>query len=181
VQAVSRSLNGSWSTPSTISAPHDYASSPNLVATPAGTFVVGSVDDTANTVHAATRTVGQNVFWSPANVGVGTSLSLAVAPAGLQRHGSDRVPRFKFLTQVLRRVREGATHRPERDGVTLPNMECNTCPGRSPSRLSDLSAQIPTRTPRCRNWLMSAEWKLISATWMKSGLWLRVPSQATRT
>jgi hypothetical protein len=79
VQAVSRPLNGSWSTPSTISAPKDYASSPNLVATPAGTFVAGWVDDTTNTVHAAVRTAGQNAFWSPANVGTGTSVDLGVA------------------------------------------------------------------------------------------------------
>jgi hypothetical protein len=79
VQAVSRPVNGSWSTPSTISAPKDYASTPNLVATAAGTFVAGWVDNTTNTVHAAVRTVGQNTFWSPANVGSGSSLNLAVA------------------------------------------------------------------------------------------------------
>jgi hypothetical protein len=79
VQAVSRPVNGSWSTPTTISATNDYASSPNLVATPAGTFVAGWVNNTTNTVHAAVRTVGQNAFWSPANVGTGNSLNLAVA------------------------------------------------------------------------------------------------------
>ena len=79
VQAVSRPVNGSWSAASTISAPKDYASSPNLVATPAGTFVAGWVDDTTNTVHAAVRPAGQNVFWSPANVGGGTSVDLAAA------------------------------------------------------------------------------------------------------
>ena len=82
VQAVSRPVDGSWSAPTTISAPSDYASSPNLVATPAGTFVAGWVDDTTNTVHAAIRAVGQNVFASPSYVGVGNSLDLAVAPGG---------------------------------------------------------------------------------------------------
>jgi hypothetical protein len=79
VQASSRPVNGTWGTPGTISAPHDDASSPNLVATPSGTFVAGWVDNTTNTVHAATRTIGQNTFWSPANVGNGTSLNLAAA------------------------------------------------------------------------------------------------------
>jgi len=65
VQAVSRPVTGSWSTPSTISASQDYASSPNLVATPAGTFVAGWVDNTTNTIHAATRTVGKIVFGLP--------------------------------------------------------------------------------------------------------------------
>lgn len=66
VEAVSRPAGGSWGGPILVSAASDYASSPNLIATPAGTFVAGWIDDNTNTAHAAIRPIGQSAFGTPA-------------------------------------------------------------------------------------------------------------------
>jgi hypothetical protein len=62
VEAVARPVGGSWGTPVLISNTNDYATSPNLVATPAGTFVAGWIDDNTYTARAAIRAIGQTAF-----------------------------------------------------------------------------------------------------------------------
>src|SRR5258708_23884559 len=74
---VSHPGGGSWGTPVTISGANETAATVNLVATPAGTFVAGWVNGAS--VKAAMRAVGHSTFGSPAVVGSGDSLELAVA------------------------------------------------------------------------------------------------------
>jgi len=77
LQAVSHPAGGSWGTPVTISGANETAATVNLVATPAGTFVAGWVNGAS--VKAAIRAIGHSTFGSPAVVGSGDSLELAVA------------------------------------------------------------------------------------------------------
>jgi hypothetical protein len=81
VEALSRPAGGAWSTPVTISGANDYASSPNLVATPAGTFTAAWVDDNTYTIRAAIRPSGQSAFGAYAVLGSSTGdAHLAAAP-----------------------------------------------------------------------------------------------------
>jgi len=81
VEAVSRPAGGSWSTPVLISGANDYAPSPNLVATPAGTFVAGWIDDNTYTARASIRPIGQSAFGTPATLSSSTGpLVLDAAP-----------------------------------------------------------------------------------------------------
>jgi hypothetical protein len=80
MQVVSRPAGGSWSTPVTISGASDYSTAVHLVATPAGTFIAGWVDDTTFTVRAAVRPAGQINFGAPANIDSGSQLDLVAAP-----------------------------------------------------------------------------------------------------
>ena len=77
LQAASHPAGGSWGTPVTISGANETAATVNLVATPAGTFVAGWVNGAS--VKAAIRAIGHSTFGSPAVVGSGDSLELAVA------------------------------------------------------------------------------------------------------
>jgi hypothetical protein len=79
VQVVTRLAGGTWSTPTTISAVADYSTSVGLVATPAGSFIAGWVDDTTFTVRAAIRSAGQSVFSAPVALGGGRELDLSAA------------------------------------------------------------------------------------------------------
>ena len=81
VEAVARPAGGSWGTPVLISGANDYATSHNLVATAAGTFVAAWIDDNAWTVRAAIRPIGQSAFGAPAALGSSTGpLVLDAAP-----------------------------------------------------------------------------------------------------
>ena len=81
VEAVARPAGGSWGTPVLISGANDYATSHNLVATAAGTFVAAWIDDNAWTVRAAIRPIGQSAFGTPAALGSSTGpLVLDAAP-----------------------------------------------------------------------------------------------------
>jgi hypothetical protein len=79
VQAVARPAGGSWGTPKTISGANDYGSTPNVVATPAGTFVAAWVDDTSRTARAAVRSIGQANFAAYAVLSSGSDAFLAAA------------------------------------------------------------------------------------------------------
>jgi len=81
VEGVARPSGGSWGTPSAISG-NDYASSPNLVATPAGSFVAAWVDDNTYTMRAAIRPAGQGVFGTLAVLGSATPDAFLAAAAG---------------------------------------------------------------------------------------------------
>ena len=81
VEAVTRPAGGSWGTPVLISGANDYASSPNLVATPAGTFIAAWIDDNTYTARAAIRPIGQSAFGTPAVLSSSTGpLVLSAAP-----------------------------------------------------------------------------------------------------
>jgi hypothetical protein len=79
VEAISRPAGGSWSAPTTISSASEAALAPRVVATPAGTFVVGWDSVTSNTLVAAIRAAGQTTFGAPASLGTGAQLELAIA------------------------------------------------------------------------------------------------------
>ncbi len=81
VEAVSRPAGGSWGTPVTISGANDYGASPNLVATPTGSFTAAWVDDNTYTMRAAIRPSGQSSFGTPSVLGSSTGNAfLAAAP-----------------------------------------------------------------------------------------------------
>jgi hypothetical protein len=80
VQAVAKSSVGAWETAATISGANDYAATPNIVATPAGTFTAAWVDDNTRTVRAAIRAIGQTAFGAPAMLSSGSDAFLAAAP-----------------------------------------------------------------------------------------------------
>ena len=81
VEAVTRPAGGSWGTPVLISGANDYATSPNLVATPAGTFIAAWIDDNTYTARAAIRPIGQSAFGTPAVLNSSTGpLVLSAAP-----------------------------------------------------------------------------------------------------
>jgi hypothetical protein len=82
VEAVSRPAGGSWSTPVTISGANDYGASPNLVATPAGSFTAAWVDDNTYTMRAAIRPSGHSVFGAPAVLASSTGPAFLAAAAG---------------------------------------------------------------------------------------------------
>jgi hypothetical protein len=79
VEAAARPAGGSWSAPVRVSAATDYGSSPNLVATPAGSFVAAWTDDNTRTVRAAIRSSGQSNFGAPAVLSSGSDVFLAAA------------------------------------------------------------------------------------------------------
>jgi len=79
VEAVARSAGGSWGVPVTVSGANDYGSSPNVVATPLGTFVVGWADNNTLTARAAIRPSGQTGFGPPSVLSSGNSVFLAAA------------------------------------------------------------------------------------------------------
>lgn len=78
VEAVSRPAGGSWGTPALISGAGEYGASPNLVDTPAGTFVAAWTDDNSLTVRAAIRPVG-GAFGAPVVFSNGSQPFLAAA------------------------------------------------------------------------------------------------------
>lgn len=78
LQAVTRSSRGSWSAPVTISGASETVGSPNLFATPAGTFVAAWVTGSNGAVRAAMRPIGLSGFAAPTGIGFGSQPSLAV-------------------------------------------------------------------------------------------------------
>jgi hypothetical protein len=65
--------SGTWSTPAVLSVPGDAASSPQVVADPAGTFVASWLDSTTSAL---------NVLTSPPGSGFGSATKLTVSASG---------------------------------------------------------------------------------------------------
>jgi hypothetical protein len=82
IEAVSRPAGGSWGTPGIISGANDYGATPNLVATPAGSFTAGWIDDTTYTIRAAIRPSGQSAFGAFSVLASSTGNAFLAAAAG---------------------------------------------------------------------------------------------------
>jgi len=79
LQAVSHPAGGSWGAPATISGVNETAASPNIVATPLGTFVAAWTESATGAVKAVIRPAGQTAFGAATVIGYGSQPFLAVA------------------------------------------------------------------------------------------------------